>query len=143
MRLSANFRLAQATASKTAKDKGISNVPDAKAMTNLRYTAAVLEQFHWLIGTITSWYRSPELNAAVGGVPTSFHTTGLAVDFRPADEFDKFEVVDILKGLRIPTIRKVIVYDDTGHVHISIHPIQDKVSGTAFYVKRNGKYLEI
>ena len=30
---------------------------------------------------VTSWFRSPKLNAAIGGVPTSAHLKGLAVDF--------------------------------------------------------------
>jgi len=32
--------------------------------------------------TLTDWYRSPEQNARVGGVPDSLHTLGLAVDLR-------------------------------------------------------------
>lgn len=33
--------------------------------------------------TITSGYRSPSHNAAVGGAPNSFHVQGLAFDFVP------------------------------------------------------------
>ena len=33
---------------------------------------------------INSGFRSPEVNKAVGGVPTSNHTTGCAVDIRVA-----------------------------------------------------------
>lgn len=35
---------------------------------------------------ITSGYRCPELNAKVGGSPTSAHLAGLAADIRPAGE---------------------------------------------------------
>ena len=30
---------------------------------------------------VTSWFRTPELNAKVGGIPTSNHLKGLATDF--------------------------------------------------------------
>lgn len=32
---------------------------------------------------VTSWYRPPAINAAVGGVPNSQHLTGLAADIYP------------------------------------------------------------
>lgn len=35
---------------------------------------------------VTSGYRSPEHNAAVGGVKNSYHTLGLAADIRPLNE---------------------------------------------------------
>ncbi len=43
---------------------------------------------------VTSWYRPPAVNAAVGGVPNSQHINGSAVDIYPANgrdlEFEKF-----------------------------------------------------
>lgn len=35
---------------------------------------------------VNSGYRSPEHNAAVGGVKNSYHTLGLAADIRPLNE---------------------------------------------------------
>jgi len=36
-----------------------------------------------LTGTVTSWYRSPARNASVGGVASSLHLYGLAIDYVP------------------------------------------------------------
>lgn len=84
MQLSPNFALARFTASDTARERGIANHPGAEHLAHLRLLAQALEQVQALLGaqiTVTSGYRSPELNAAVGGVPHSLHALGLAADF--------------------------------------------------------------
>lgn len=84
MRLSPNFKLAQLTASDTARRRGIDNQPPPEHLAHLTLLAQALEQVQVLLGhplAITSAYRSPALNAAVGGVPTSRHALGLAADF--------------------------------------------------------------
>lgn len=84
MQLSPNFALEQFTRSETAQKRGIDNQPEAAHLPALRRLAAVLEQVQALLGaplTITSGYRSPALNSAVGGVAHSRHALGLAADF--------------------------------------------------------------
>ena len=47
---------------------------------------ALLERIREIFGKpilINSGYRSPEHNAAVGGVKNSYHTKGMAADIRP------------------------------------------------------------
>ena len=97
-KLSQNFNLEEFTASSTAKAKGISNTPTAQHKSNLKYLCvSVLEPLRTLLNAkytvyqgkkvksvsmkITSGYRSPALNKAVGGSSTSSHVQGLAVDF--------------------------------------------------------------
>jgi len=47
--------------------------------------------------TITSWCRCEEHNAAVGGVPNSFHVQGIATDW-VADGLTVDEMVEIAEG---------------------------------------------
>lgn len=84
MNLSMHFALEEFTSSQTAVRKGIRNEPPPYAVDNLRRLARVLENVRAVLGgaiIITSGYRSPELNAAVGGSKESAHCRGLAADF--------------------------------------------------------------
>ncbi len=84
MRLSPNFTLAQLTHSDTALARGILNLPDQIEIASLMRLAQTLEGVMSLLRaplSISSAYRCPELNAAVGGAPGSRHALGLAVDF--------------------------------------------------------------
>lgn len=61
------------------------NAPPPEIVEHLRVTAAGLETVRSLLGDyglrINSGYRSPKLNAAVGGAANSAHLTGYAADF--------------------------------------------------------------
>lgn len=84
MQLTPNFSLAELTVSDTARRRGIDNSPTPAHLRNLRRTAALLEEIRALFGVplqVTSGYRNPQVNALVGGVPTSAHALGLAADF--------------------------------------------------------------
>ena len=88
MKLSEHFSLAELT--KTSVN--IENVPNEAQVENLKRVCRWLERLRrrWndkygdgddpII--INSGFRSPEVNKAVGGVPTSNHLTGCAVDIR-------------------------------------------------------------
>ena len=103
----ANFTLAEMVHSGTAERLGISNNPDAMTRVRLTETIRLLEciRAEWedycnqhSLGTpairVSSGYRSPELNKAVGGVKNSAHVEGYAADLQPVngnqDEFEKF-----------------------------------------------------
>ncbi|KUZ33599.1 D-Ala-D-Ala carboxypeptidase family metallohydrolase [Burkholderia territorii] len=83
--LTAHFTLEELVASDTARRRGIDNTPSATVAANLRRTAEALERVRELLGgrpvVVTSGYRSPALNSAIGGVPNSAHKLGLAADF--------------------------------------------------------------
>lgn len=103
----ANFTIAEMVQSNTADRLKISNNPPASVRVHLTETITLLEciRAEWeeycerySLGTpairISSGYRSPELNKAVGGVKNSAHVEGYAADLQPVngnqDEFEKF-----------------------------------------------------
>lgn len=84
MKISKYFRLEELLGSDTALALSIENLPSWSIVENLRVLAvSVLDPIReaWKQPLIvTSGYRSPKLNVAVGGVPTSAHMEGCAVD---------------------------------------------------------------
>lgn len=84
-RLSDNFTLSEALASRTAAKRGIDNTPDHYQMLNLYNTAKCMERVRALCGnrpvSVSSWFRCKELNKVIGSNPRSQHTQGEAVDF--------------------------------------------------------------
>ncbi|WP_338847887.1 D-Ala-D-Ala carboxypeptidase family metallohydrolase [Massilia sp. W12] len=83
MKLSNHFSLEELCSSQTAARKGIDNTPGAAVIENLTKLAAALEKVRALVGqpiAVSSGYRSPALNAAIGGARNSAHCYGLAAD---------------------------------------------------------------
>ena len=70
--------------STTAIRRGIDNTPDKEQLTNMKLLAEkVFEPLReWVGGPIpvNSFFRSPELNKAIGGSYTSQHCKGQAID---------------------------------------------------------------
>jgi uncharacterized protein YcbK (DUF882 family) len=87
MQLTPNFTLEEFTDSQTAARRGIHNVPAANSQErkNVQRTAETMEKVRAILGDkpvlISSGYRSPQVNTAVGGSKSSAHMSGLAVDF--------------------------------------------------------------
>lgn len=82
-KLTQHFTLAEMTASATARRLGLDNHPDADAQLRLIATAEMLERVRAKLNVpiiVTSGYRSPALNRAVGGVTSSDHSRGQAAD---------------------------------------------------------------
>jgi zinc D-Ala-D-Ala carboxypeptidase len=79
-----NFTLEELTRSDYAIRKGLDNTPNPDVEANLLILAQGLERIRALIGRpllISSGYRSPKVNAGVGGSDKSYHMKGLAADF--------------------------------------------------------------
>ena len=82
--ISKHFVLEEFTASTTAMEKGIMNMPGSIAIINLTHLCVhVLEPLRHAMGhavKIGSGFRCKALNRAVGGVTNSQHLTGQAAD---------------------------------------------------------------
>ena len=82
-KLSEHFTLGELT--KSGSHPEVYNIPSHEAIANLTNLSKWLEVLRERAGTpirINSGYRSPQLNKRIGGVPTSNHLTGCAVDIR-------------------------------------------------------------
>lgn len=86
MQLTEHFTLSEFVRSETAAHKHIDNTPSPEVVENLRALCRhVLEPARVAFGApvyITSGYRCPALNKAVGGKPTSQHQYGEAADLQ-------------------------------------------------------------
>jgi putative chitinase len=123
MKLSPNFMLTEFTRSAIAKKRGLSNEPTAEHIANLRKLSIALEAVRTLVGRaviITSGYRSPTVNAAVGGVPGSAHGLGHACDIRVHDTSAKV----LARLIRDSDMRfdQLILETNRGVVHLSVDP---------------------
>ena len=86
--LSEHFSLEEMVRSGEAMRRNIDNSPTPEAVESLRRLCAnVLEPVRRRFGAtrITSGYRCPALNEAVGGAPASQHLRGEAADIHIAD----------------------------------------------------------
>ena len=83
--LSPSFSWEQVEASATAKKRRILNTLPDELLVNAARTAQFIECVLGLVGasTISSWYRCPILNEAVGSKPSSKHLLALAADLTP------------------------------------------------------------
>lgn len=84
MKLSEHVTYNEATVSYTAKRKGITNIPTEDQMWNMiKLCGAIFEPLREWVGgpiKINSFFRSEELNKAIGGSSKSQHCDGCAID---------------------------------------------------------------
>lgn len=92
------FTAADLIKSHTARLRQIDNQPNDEIMKELEITACkmnVIGLYAHMMGAtiqVTSGYRCEELNKVVGGVKTSLHMQGRAVDFVVSDNKIKHEL---------------------------------------------------
>ncbi len=115
MKLSKNFTLAELTKTST----GLPNKPTDVEIERLKILCKkVLQPLRDVYGQaiiVNSGYRSPQVNKAVGGVPSSQHALGEAADITAGSRERNKRLFEILKTLEFD---QMIVYDYS-FIHVS------------------------
>jgi hypothetical protein len=117
--LSAHFTLSELTVTDTDED----NTPSSIALKRLTGTARHMEAVRALLKKpiiVNSGYRSPAVNKAVGGSPTSAHALGYAVDFICSDFGDPMAICRAIAASDIAFDQ--LILERNLWVHISFDP---------------------
>ena len=121
MQLSEHFELAEFLVSETAARRGIANEPTPEIIENLRRLCQlVLEPLRVKLArpvVITSGYRSPALNRAIGGSPTSHHMQGRAADLI-VPGITPLAVCQAASQLKLPCVQ--IIHEFGRWAHLSV-----------------------
>jgi len=145
MNLSANFTLKELTDSDTAKKKGLDNTPTLQVIENLTILAEkILQPVRDHYGKsvkVNSGYRSPEVNASVGGSKTSDHCKGQAADIEINGVANGDLAEWVSKNLKFTQVILEFYTQgipDSGWVHVSYDPSNLKCQ-VLTAVKQDGK----
>lgn len=120
MNLSEHFTLEELTASEIGARKGLDNTPGPQVQQNLVRLANFLEEVRKILGkpvVINSAYRSPEVNAAVGGVKTSQHCLGCAADIK-VPGMNPDQVVRAIIASKLQYDQLIREFDSWTHISI-------------------------
>ena len=137
MNLTDHFHLEELIASQTAVRSKIDNTPPEYIIDRLRETAVQMELVRMMLGnepiTVSSGYRSPDLNTAIGGSKTSAHCDGYAVDFIAPRAGTPLQICRklIAKGLKFDQL-----IEEGTWVHVSFDP---RMRGQVLTM-RDGRY---
>lgn len=149
MMLSKNFSLSELTKSETAIRREIDNTPKLQTIENLEELVKnVLQPLRDQLGPviITSGYRSPKLNTAIGGSPTSDHCLGMAADIEVLGKDNRETALYIRDNFKFTQLILEFYTDgvpDSGWVHVSYDKddlkcevlTAKKVNGKTVYTK--------
>jgi hypothetical protein len=145
MNLTKNFTLSELTKSETALRKGLNNEPTQEIISALQLLAVTVLQpirDHYGKGVkVNSGYRSPEVNASVGGSKTSDHCKGQAADIEIPGVANA-ELAEYIKE-RLQFTQLILEFytpgvPDSGWVHVSYDPTNIKKQ-VMTATKRDGK----
>lgn len=137
MHITKYFTLDEFIKSSTAEKYKIDNTPDEESLKNLESLMEFLDPIRdkWCKPiVITSGYRCPDLNRAVGGSKTSSHCSGLACDLKYQENLFQF-LIEYLKDKEFDQL--IMEYSGSVKwIHLGIGPKMRK----QILVYKNGKY---
>jgi len=151
MRISEHISLKEAVRSNTAERLSISNMPDNETLITMQITSEhvfepLRNHFNEQI-YVSSFYRSPELNQAIGGSKTSQHCLGEAIDID--DVYSKATNADFFNYIkdRLEFDQLIWEFGDDNNpawVHVS-YRLGDNRMRVLKAIKENGrtKYINI
>jgi len=119
MKLSKYFDSRELIFSKTAEENGIDNMPDAKTLETLKYTASQLDKVRELLGkpvNVSSGYRCLQVNRRLGSKDTSQHLKGEAVDFKCELFGNPRAVFEAIKKSNIQFDQLIVEFNSWVHI---------------------------
>lgn len=125
-KLSANYELWEFVVSQTAERKGINNIPSEEVVRNLKKLCdTILQPARFDLGPlmVSSGYRAPKLNKAVGGASDSGHILGFCADILPINVSKLDFARWVYKNANFDQI--ILEYgskDEPAWVHVSADP---------------------
>ena len=122
--LTEHFTLQEFLYSETASRQGLDNTPSEDSLANLQRLAETMELVRTICDdnpvTITSGYRSPEVNAAIGGSSTSAHMSGLACDFIVPLFGDPYAVCKAIEPRMAELMIDQLIWEYEDWVHLGL-----------------------
>ena len=122
--LSEHFTLEELTASSAAVRLKLDNTPGPEVLAALTRAAQFMEDVREALDNkpirITSGYRSPAVNKAIGGVPTSAHCFGHAIDFQCPSFGTPYDVCQRI--LEAGILFDQLIHEYGSWTHISFDP---------------------
>lgn len=119
MKLSKYFDSRELIFSKIAEENGIDNMPDAKTLETLKYTASQLDKVRELLGkpvNVSSGYRCLQVNRRLGSKDTSQHLKGEAVDFKCELFGNPKKVFEAIKKSNIQFDQLIVEFNSWVHI---------------------------
>lgn len=151
MKLSKNFSLLEVTRSSTAKRIGIDNAPNKEHLNNIQaLVRKIVQPLRDAIGPIriSSGYRSPSLNRAIGGSNKSQHCKGQALDlqFWEGGEMNNKKIYDWILSSGVDFDQMINEFDYSW-IHISFNEFKNRKQVLEAYKDEDGdtryKYAEV